>query len=62
MWESPPDIDWPHARPRSVLVLYILFPLLLLTGPIWLFGWIAAFVALMQSTSKKDRETDLFDR
>jgi hypothetical protein len=53
MWESPPDIDWPHARLRSVVGLYLLFPLLLLAGPIWLFGWIAAFVAPMQSARKK---------
>ena len=59
MRESPPDIDWPHARLRSVVGLYLLFPLLLLAGPIWLFGWIAAFVAPMQSTNKKDREIDL---
>jgi hypothetical protein len=52
MWESPPDIDWPHARLRSVVGLYLVFPLLLLAGPIWLFGWIAAFIAPMQSTNK----------
>ena len=39
--------------------------LVLLAGPIWLFGWIAAFVAPMntvkkvQDIRKKDRETDL---
>jgi hypothetical protein len=59
MWESPPEIDWPHARLRSVMGLYLLFPLLLLAGPIWLFDRIAAFVAPMPSANKKDRETDL---
>jgi len=65
MWESPPDIDWPDARLRSVMGLYLLLPLVLLAGPIWLFGWIAAFVAPMkhsqkvQDIRKKDRETDL---
>jgi hypothetical protein len=53
MWDSPPDIDWPNARLRSVMGLYLLFPLLLLAGPIWLFGWIAAFVAPTQSARKK---------
>ena len=64
MWESPPDIDWPHARLRSVVGLYLVFPLLLLAGPIWLFVWIAALSRpcnppTKQSTNKKDRETDL---
>jgi len=59
IWDSPPEIDWPHARLRSVVGLYILTPLLLCAGPVWLFGWIAGFVAPVRSTSKKDRETDL---
>ena len=53
MWKSPPDIDWPHTRLRSVMGLYLVFPLLLLAGPIWLFGWVAAFVAPMRSARKK---------
>jgi hypothetical protein len=52
MWESPPDIDWPDARLRSVMGLYLLLPLVLLAGPIWLFGWIAAFVAPMNTVKK----------
>ncbi|MGO9397799.1 MAG: hypothetical protein ACLP19_08155 [Xanthobacteraceae bacterium] len=51
--------DWPNARLRSVMGLYLLIPLLLFAGPIWLFGWIAAFVAPMRYNGKKDRETDL---
>jgi hypothetical protein len=43
----------------GVMGFYLLFPLLLFAGPIWLFGWVAAFVAPMSSTNKKDRETDL---
>ena len=38
---------------RSVMGLYLLLPLVLLAGPIWLFGWVAAFVAPMQSARKK---------
>ena len=33
IWTSPPPIDWPHARLRSVLGLYILIPALLFGGP-----------------------------
>ena len=47
-----PDIDWPDARLRSVMGLYLLLPLVLLAGPIWLFGWIAAFVAPMNTVKK----------
>jgi hypothetical protein len=50
MW----DIDWPHARLGTVIALYLVFPLLLLVGPIWLFGWIAAFVAPPQPTREAD--------
>jgi len=59
IWDSPPQIDWPNARLRSVMGLHLLVPLLLFAGPIWLFGWIAAFVAPMRYNGKKDRETDL---
>jgi hypothetical protein len=59
IWESLPEIDWPRAHLRSVVGLYILTALLLCAVPVWLFGWIAGFVAPAHSTSKKDRETDL---
>jgi hypothetical protein len=47
-------LDWPHARLGTVIALYLVFPLLLLVGPIWLFGWIAAFVAPTQPTREAD--------
>jgi hypothetical protein len=61
MWESPPDIDWPDARLRSVMGLYLLLPLVLLAGPIWLFGCCRAneHSQKVQDIRKKDRETDL---
>jgi hypothetical protein len=66
MWKSPPDIDWPHARLRSVMGLYLVFPLLLLAGPIWLIRLGRCLCRAnairskkVQDIRKKDRETDL---
>ena len=59
IWGSPPEIDWPHARPRNVLGLYLVTPLLLLAGPVWLCGWIATVFAPRKTRREKDREADL---
>ncbi len=66
MWKSPPDIDWPHARLRSVMGLYLVFPLLLSRRPDLAIRLGRCLVAPMRSARKKckdirkkDRETDL---
>ena len=57
LWDAPPQIDWPHARLRSVAGLYLVTPALLFGGSVWIFGFIAGFVA-PRSDRKKDKETD----
>jgi hypothetical protein len=39
MWIAPPDFS--HARPGTVLGMWIGLPLLLLFGPFWLADWLA---------------------
>jgi len=58
IWDAPPDIDWPHARLRSVVGLYLVTPVLLFAGPGWLFGWIAAFIAPFRDNDEKGRESN----
>jgi MFS family permease len=41
-WELPPDMS--NARPRAVLFFYLVGPLLLLCGPMFLAGWIASHI------------------
>jgi len=57
IWDAPPDIDWPHARLRSVVGLYLVAPVLLFAAPVWLCGWIATFIAPLRDNDKKDSET-----
>ncbi len=59
IWTLPPPIDWPHARLRSVMGLYLVSPALLFGGPAWIFFWIAARIAPLGYNEKNDRETDL---
>jgi hypothetical protein len=37
-----PPIHWPHARARTMIGLYLLTPLLIFAGVVWLCFWIAA--------------------
>jgi hypothetical protein len=41
MWTSPPN--WQHVRPSAAL-LYLLTPLLVFAGLVWMFDRIASFV------------------
>ena len=59
IWASPPSIDWPHARLRTVTGLYVLAPALLFGGLAWIFSWTAARIAPLGYNEKNDRETDL---
>jgi hypothetical protein len=38
-WDFPPDMS--NARPRAVFGFYLVLPLLLFCGPMFLAGWIA---------------------
>jgi hypothetical protein len=59
IWTSPPSIDWPRARLRAVMGLYVLTPAALFGGPAWIFFWVAARIAPLGYNEKNDRETDL---
>jgi hypothetical protein len=39
-WDSSPDMS--NARPRAVFNFYLIGPLLLFCGPMFLAGWIAS--------------------
>jgi hypothetical protein len=41
-WDLPPDMS--NARPRAVLFFYLVGPLLLWCGPMFLAGWIASHI------------------
>lgn len=41
---SGPPIHWPHTRARTLMGLYVLTPLLIFAGAVWLFSWIAAHI------------------
>lgn len=40
LWLSPPP-DWQHMKPRTFAIGYIGFPILIVLGSAWLFGWLA---------------------
>jgi MFS family permease len=40
LWLSPLP-DWQHMRPRSFMIVYVGFPLGIVFGTAWLFGWVA---------------------
>jgi hypothetical protein len=40
LWTDPaPDLS--HARPRGIVGVYVIMPILLFGGTVWLFSWIA---------------------
>jgi len=40
LWISPPP-DWQHMRPKTFVIGYVGFPLGIVFGTAWLFGWVA---------------------
>jgi len=42
MWVAPPDFS--HARPGTVVGMYVGLPLLFLFGPFWLADWLAGLL------------------
>ena len=56
--DAPPTIDWPRARLKTVVGLYVITPALLIGGAFWLSSRLANLIAPPAATATNDKEAD----